>query len=120
MLRGILQKAEDYQDFQHATDQIYKMMIERCRENIHSYFEIVALASHDQNVVEFMRQEYEKDIDAIESLTKSQIMKGNIRSDVDAKITSQLFYALFTAIAAKLVIGYESTESIKFGNNPFH
>ena len=110
ILREILCKSLDSQDYLQTMEKAYKLMTEKYHEFIHTSFEIFALASHDKDMRKIVREDHEKDIEVIREFVQNLMKKGSIRTDVDPHIMAQLIDALFTGIWVNLIMGYENAE----------
>jgi len=110
ILREILCKSLDSQDYLQTMEKAYKLMTEKYHEFIHTSFEIFALASHDKDMRKIVREDHEKDIEVIREFVQNLMKKGSIRTDVDPHIMAQLIDALFTGIWVNLIMGYDNAE----------
>jgi AcrR family transcriptional regulator len=105
-LRTILNEMSKCTNLEDALEQVYNTITEKFKGNLHTHFEIVALASHDSAIRRIVFEDYQKDIDAVEAFVKEKKRQGEIRIDVDARVLAELFTALYLGTLAKLLIGY--------------
>jgi AcrR family transcriptional regulator len=110
ILREILCKSVDGQDYVLTMEKAYKLMTEKYHEFIHTSFETFALASHDKNIRKIIREDHEKDVEVLRELLQNLMEKGAVRTDVDPRIMAQLVDALFTGIWLNLIMGYDNAE----------
>ncbi|MGD0978480.1 MAG: TetR/AcrR family transcriptional regulator [Candidatus Bathyarchaeia archaeon] len=110
ILREILCKSLDSQDYVQTMEKAYKLMTEKYHEFIHTSFEIFALASHDKDMRKIVREDHEKDVEVIREFVQNLMEKGSIRTDADPRIMAQLIDALFTGIWVNLIMGYDNAE----------
>lgn len=104
-LRTILSKTSTCTTLEVAIERVYSTMTEKYEGNLHTHFEIVALASHDANIRKIVFEDYQKDIKAIETFVNEKKKQGVIRMDVNARVLAELFTALYVGTLAKLVMG---------------
>ena len=109
-LRTILSETCAYNNLEYALEQIYTTITEKYKGNLHTHFEIVAIASHDAQIRKIVFEDYQKDIEAIEAFLEEKKKQGAIRSGVDARVLADLFIALYMETLAKLLIGYPNNE----------
>jgi AcrR family transcriptional regulator len=110
ILRETLCQSVDGQDYLQAMEKAYELMTENYHEFVHTSFELFALASHDKNIRNIIREDHEKDVEVISELLQNLKEKGKIRTDVDPHIMARLVDALFTGIWLNLIMGYDNAE----------
>jgi AcrR family transcriptional regulator len=110
ILREILCKSVDGQDYVLMMEKAYKLMTEKYNEFIHMSFETFALASHDKHIRNIIREDHEKDVEVLRELLQNLMEKGAVRTDVNPRIMAQLVDALFTGIWLNLIMGYDNAE----------
>jgi len=109
-LRTILNEMSKCTNLEDALEQVYTTITEKFRGNLHTHFEIIALASHDSIIRNIVFEDYQKDIGAVEAFIEEKKKQGTIRIDVDARVLAELFTALYLGTLAKLLIGYPNKE----------
>jgi AcrR family transcriptional regulator len=109
-LRTILSKMSKHKKLEDALEHVYATITEEYKGNLHTHFEIVALASHDARIRQIVFEDYQKDIEAVEAFVEEKKKQDVIRVDVDAQILAELFIALYLGTLAKLLIGYANKE----------
>ncbi|MGA2385948.1 MAG: TetR/AcrR family transcriptional regulator [Candidatus Bathyarchaeia archaeon] len=109
-LRDTLRETGKFTNLEAVLEQVYTAITEKYKGNLHTHFEIIALSSHDPKIRQIVREEYQKDIEAVEAFVEEKKKQGAIRTDVDARVLSELFTALYMGTLAKLVIGFPSKE----------
>ncbi len=105
-LRTILGETGACKNLEVALEQVYATITGKYKTNLHTHFEIVALASHDANIRKIVFKDYQKDIDAIEAFVNEKKKQGVIRMDVNARVLAELFTSLYVGTLAKLVMGF--------------
>ena len=110
ILREILCKSLDEQDFTQTMEKAYRLLTQKSHEFIHTSFELFALASHDKSIQKIIREDHEKDVEVMRELLAKQMEKGYIRNDVDPDVMARLVDSLFTGIWLNLIMGYDSAE----------
>jgi len=109
-LRTILSETSKCKSLQDALEQVYTMITEKYKGNLHTDFEIVAIASSDKKIREIVFEDYQKDIEAVVAFIDEKKKLGFIRTDVDARVLAELFTALYMGTMAKLVIGFSNID----------
>jgi len=109
-LRTILSETGICNNLEEALEKVYTMITEKYKGNLHTHFEIVALASHDEKIRKIVFEDYQKDIGAVESFVEEKKKQGIMRTDVEARVLAELFTALYMGMLAKLLIGYPNKE----------
>ncbi len=109
-LRTILSETGTCNNLEEALEKVYTMITEKYKGNLHTQFEIVALASHDAKIRKIVFEDYQKDIGAVEGFIEEKKKQGVMRTDVDARVLAELFTALYMGTLAKLLIGYPNKE----------
>jgi len=110
IIRKILCASSDADDFTQAMEKIYQLTIEKYDKYIRIYFELLALATHDEKIKKIVKDDYEKDFDVTHEFIQNLISKKKIRTDVDSRILAQLFRSLWMGASEKLVLGYDPAE----------
>jgi AcrR family transcriptional regulator len=109
IMRKILCESSDADDFTQTMEKIYQLTTEKYKY-IRIYFELLAIASHDEKIKKIVKDDYEKDFDETRLFIQSLINKKKIRTNVDSRILAQLLRSLWMGASEKLVMGYESAE----------
>ena len=109
-LRTILSETCKCDNLEAALEQVYTTITEKYKGNLHTHFEVISLASHDDKIRKIVFEDYQKDIEAVEVFLEEKKKQGFIRLDVDARVLSELFTSLYMGTLAKLLIGYPSKE----------
>jgi AcrR family transcriptional regulator len=109
-LRNILSETSKCNSLEDAIEQVYATITEKYKGNLQTHLEIISLASHDVKIKDTVFQEYRKDIEAIEAFVEEKKKKGVIRTDVDDRLSAELFTSLYLGTLAKLLMGYPNEE----------
>lgn len=110
IMRKILCESSDADDFTQAMENIYQLTTEKYNKYIRIYFELLALAAHDEKIKKIVKDDYEKDFEITHDFIQNLISKKKIRTDVDSRILTQLFRSLWIGASEKLVLGYDRAE----------
>jgi TetR/AcrR family transcriptional regulator len=105
VLRSSLEKSPEsiMEEGSHALLKKYRLYHEM-------FFEIVAIAAHDDEIKQSLRCEYEKDIELLKEFLQKQITTGKLVSKIEANTLAQLFIALYVGMAMKVIMGDDSVE----------
>jgi len=101
-----LKKTFEGYDFFEVLEELYSMVVES--PGLHLSFEITALSSHNDNIKEINKESYEAKLEALKEFLKDQQEKGTIRKDIGAEVLAQILTALYTDVAAQLLVGIEN------------
>lgn len=107
ILRNAVEKSSETQDLTIALESIYTNILGRCRDKLHTHFEIVASASHDQRIQKIIIDDYLRDMDTVRIFIDGKTNQGLIRTDVDSDTLTQLSISLFLGTMAMLAIGFD-------------
>jgi AcrR family transcriptional regulator len=109
-LRTILEETSKSHSLEASLEQIYATITSRYKGNLHTHFEIIAIASHDPKIRKIIGEDYQKTTESVEAFVKEKMQHGSMRTDVDARTQAELFTALYIGTMAKLVIGFPDKE----------
>jgi AcrR family transcriptional regulator len=109
-LRKILSEASKCSNLEEALNEVYNLLIEQFKGNLHSHFEVIAQSSHDSKIRKIVFEDYQKTIEAVEAFVEEKKKQGVMKTDVDAEALAQLFTALYLGTLAELVIGFPNRE----------
>ena len=105
-LRAIIVSACEKHDLVLALEEVYAMITERFKGSLHTHFEEVALASHDNKIRRIIMTDYQRDVETVQAFVEEKMKQGLIRTDVDAQTLAGLFTALFLGTMEKIVLGF--------------
>ncbi len=109
-LRDIVETACQSHDLSQALEDIFTKLTQKYRGNLHTNFEIVALASHDPKTKEIILEDYKRDIATVQAFVEDRMKKGTMRTDVSARVIAELFTSLYIGTMAKLILGFGTKE----------
>ena len=109
-LRELLEKHYDDPDPLKTAARLFDEISDSKKERMPIHFEIIALASHDKEIRDILLEDAGKDDEVIQCFVEAHMEKGNIRTDVDARLLSQLITALYLRLMEKLIIGVDKAE----------
>lgn len=90
-----------------AFEGIVNWKIDLLKEFIHTSIDIVKLSPQDEDINTILRNEREKDLQALREFIQYKIDEKTIRSDVDAYILANIVLALYWEIVTQLFAGFE-------------
>jgi len=109
-LRTIINKACEKTDLAQALEEVYSMVTERYKGNLHRHFEQVALASRDPVIKKIIMDDYQRDVETVQTFVEEKMKEGLMRTDVEAQTLAELFTALFMGTMEKLVLGFPNKD----------
>jgi AcrR family transcriptional regulator len=109
-LRDIINTACKSHDLTQALEEVYTQMTEKYGGNMHTNFEIIALAAHDSKTQKIIREDFRRDIDTVQTFLEDKMKHGTMRTDVNARILAELFTSLYMGTMAKLILGFDTKE----------
>ena len=109
-LRDIINTACKSRDLTQALEEVYIQMTEKYGGNMHTNFEIIALAAHDTKTKRIIMEDFRRDIDTVQTFLEDKMKQGTMRTDVNARTLAELFTSLYMGTMAKLILGFNSKE----------
>jgi AcrR family transcriptional regulator len=109
-LRDIIDTACKSHDLTQALEEVYSKLTGKYGGNLHTNFEIVALASHDPKTREIIMNDYKRDLEAVQVFLEDKMKQGTMRTDANARTLAELFTSLYIGTMAKLILGFDSEE----------
>ena len=109
-LRDIINMACKSRDLTQALEEVYIQMTEKYGGNMHTNFEIIALAAHDTKTKRIIMEDFRRDIDTVQTFLEDKMKQGTMRTDVNARTLAELFTSLYMGTMAKLILGFNSKE----------
>ena len=79
-LRTILSETCKCDNLEAALEQVYTTITEKYKGNLHTHFEVISLASHDDKIRKIVFEDYQKDIEAVEVFLEEKKKQGFIRT----------------------------------------
>ena len=55
-------------------------------------------------------EDYQRDIETVQTFVEDRIKQGTMRTDVNARILAELFTSLYMGTMAKIILGFDSKE----------
>lgn len=112
--RGIIQKtlteASDCTDFKEAMETIFQTMNTKYAKDLVIYFEILALAAHNENFKETLKTDYQADLKVTAEFIQRLIAKNQISPNVDPTVSAQVLRSIWMGLSEKIVLGYSTAE----------
>jgi len=106
-LRDALQTSLDNHDYVGALGGIVNWKIDLLKEFIHTSIDIVKLSPHDEDIINILRDEREKDLKSLQDFLQSQIDNKAIRDNVDAYVLANIVLALYWEMITQLYAGFD-------------
>ena len=109
-LRTIINSACQKHNLAQALEEVYTLVTETYKGNLHTHFEEVALASHDLKIKKIIMDDYQRDVETVQAFMEEKMKQGLMRTDVDAQTLAELFIVLYTGTMEKLVLGFPNRD----------
>ncbi len=110
IVQRILLEASECNDFKQTMELIFKLMSDKYEKQVRIYFEILALALHNEGIRKTLKEDYEKDFDMMHSFVQHLVAKKQIRTDVNSRTLAHVFRSLWMGACEKLILGYDTSE----------
>ena len=110
MFREVLKNSFEKQNNSTIAEEGSEALLKKYRKHHEMFFEIIAIAAHDQEIKKSLRNEYEKDIKLIEEHFQKQEKNGKIFPKIDANTLAQLYIAVYVGMSMKVIMGDDSVE----------
>ncbi|MCX6642244.1 MAG: TetR/AcrR family transcriptional regulator [Candidatus Bathyarchaeota archaeon] len=109
-LRETLHTSLNKRDYVGALEGIVNWKIDLLKEFIHTSIDIVKLSPQDEDISTILRNEREKDLQALREFIQNKIDEKTIRSDVDAYILANIVLALYWEMVTQLFAGFDKNK----------
>jgi len=110
MFREVLRISFEKQNSSTIAEEGSEALLKKYRKHHEMFFEIIAIAAHDEEIKKSLRNEYEKDIKLIEEHFLKQEKNGKISPKIDANTLAQLYIAVYVGMSMKVNMGDDSVE----------
>jgi AcrR family transcriptional regulator len=110
MFREVLRTSFEKQDNATIAEEGSEALLQKYRLHHEMFFEVIAIASHDQEIKKSLKSEYEKDIKLIEEYFLKQKENGKLGLKIEANTLAQLYIAVYVGMAMKVIMGDDSVE----------
>ena len=110
MFREVLRSSFEKPDNSTIGEEGSRALLEKYRLHHEMFFEVIAIASHDQVIKQSLKNEYEKDIKLIEEYFQKQKKNGKLALKIEANTLAQLYIAVYVGMAMKVIMGDDSVE----------
>jgi AcrR family transcriptional regulator len=117
MFREVLKTSFEKQGTTQLAEEGSHALLKKYRLHHEMLFEVIAIASHDQEIKQSLKTEYEKDIKLLEEYMQKQIEKGQIKVKIEPNTLAQLYLALYIGMAMKVIMGDDSVEIHRVWSN---
>ena len=87
-------------------ESIFKLTTEKYERHVRIYFEVLALATHNENIKNTLKDDYAKDLKATCEFIERLASEQKIRIDVDSEVLAQSLRSIWMGTAEKMVLGY--------------
>jgi AcrR family transcriptional regulator len=106
-LRETLHTSLSNHDYVGLVEGIVAWKIDLLKEFIHTSMDIVKLSPHDEDIIKILRDEREKDLEALQEFIQNQMDNRAIRSDIDAYILANIVLALYWEMVTQVYSGFD-------------
>ena len=110
MFREVLRTSFEKPNSSAIAEEGSEALLKKYRLHHEMFFEIIAIASHDEEIKKSLRNEYEKDIKLIEEYFLKQEKNGKLSPKIEANTLAQLYIAVYVGMAMKVIMGDDSVE----------
>jgi AcrR family transcriptional regulator len=110
MFRDALRASFGKQDSSTIAEEGSQALLEKYRLHHEMFFEVIAIAGHDEVIKQSLKNEYEKDIKLIEEHLLKQKQNGKLALKIEANTLAQLYIAVYVGMAMKVIMGDDSVE----------
>jgi AcrR family transcriptional regulator len=110
MFRDVLRNSFEKQDSSIIGEEGSEALLKKYRLHHEMFFEVIAIASHDEEIKKSLKNEYEKDINLIEEYFLKQKKNGKLSLKIEANTLAQLYIAVYVGMAMKVIMGDDSVE----------
>jgi AcrR family transcriptional regulator len=110
MFRDVLRASFGKQDSSSIAEEGSEALLKKYRLHHEMFFEVIAIAGHDEEIKKSLKNEYEKDIKLIEDYLLQQKQNGKLALKIEANTLAQLYIALYVGMAMKVIMGDDSIE----------
>jgi len=110
MFRDVLRASFGKQDSATITEEGSQALLEKYRLHHEMFFEVIAIAGHDEVIKQSLKKEYEKDIKLIEEYLLQKKQNGKLALKIEANTLAQLYIAVYVGMAMKVIMGDDSVE----------
>jgi AcrR family transcriptional regulator len=117
MFREVLKHAFEKQDPSQVAEEGSHALLKKYRFHHEMLFEVIAIAGHDPEIKQSLKNEYEKDVKLLEDFIQKQMDAGNVKLKTEANTLAQLYVALYLGMAMKVIMGDDSVEIHKVWSN---
>jgi AcrR family transcriptional regulator len=105
-IQKILCESSKEGDLKQIMENIFKLTTEKYERNIRIYFEVLALATHNESIRNALKDDYAKDLKATCEFIERLASERKIRIDVDSEVLAQSLRSIWMGTAEKMVLGY--------------
>jgi AcrR family transcriptional regulator len=110
MFRDVLRASFGKQDSATIAEEGSQALLEKYRLHHEMFFEVIAIAGHDEVIKQSLKNEYEKDIKLIEEYLLQKKQNGKLALKIEANTLAQLYIAVYVGMAMKVIMGDDSVE----------
>ncbi|MBZ2166525.1 TetR/AcrR family transcriptional regulator [Methanobacterium spitsbergense] len=99
----------DNKDSLDSLEDLYKYLVE-FEDVIHLTFEMTSLSSHNNEISIVNKNIYKKKLITLTNFIKSNQIKGNIQTNINASTLAHLLNAVYIDLCMQLIIGIDKTK----------
>jgi AcrR family transcriptional regulator len=117
MFREVLKASFEKGPASNFAEEGSNALLKRYRPHHEMLFEIIAIAGHDEEIKQSLKNEYEKDVKLLEEYLLKQLKNGKIKLKIEANTLAQLYLALYVGMSMKVIMGDDGVEIHKVWSN---
>jgi AcrR family transcriptional regulator len=117
MFREVLTASFEAKGNSTIAEEGSESLLQKYRLHHEMFFEVIAIAGHDEEIKQSLRSEYEKDIKLISEFFLKQKQEGKLALKIEADTLAQLYIALYVGMAMKVIMGDDSFEIHRVWSN---
>lgn len=117
MFREVLKASFEKQESTAIQEEGSQALLQKYRLHHEMFFELIAIAAHDQEILHTLKAEYEKDIKLLEDYFRAQMERGKLSTKIEANTLAQFYFALYVGMAMKVIMGDDSVEIHRVWSN---
>ncbi len=110
LLRKVLERYLNQLDALEVSMDIFNDLGRNRKLVFPLYFEMMSLASCDEEIRTLLRTDYEHNLEAIQGFIDEQVKKGIIRSDIRSRALSEVLIAMYLKAAEKDILGIDPSQ----------
>jgi AcrR family transcriptional regulator len=108
-MQKILSESSEEDGLDQVMENIFKLT-EKYGKNIRIYFEVLALATHNETIRNTLKDDYEKDFRTTCEFIEHLAREHKVRTDVSPQVLAQFLRSIWMGTVEKMVLGCSNEE----------